>query len=87
MAMFPVNGPDPDEAKSMSEMFGPGQVDDQIRRAITFCWMMLPRDRKTVDELEKQIRRIVNRALKDLREDTEAFGLEKRTETGDLNSW
>ncbi len=30
-----------------------------------------------VDELEKQFRRIVDRTIKDLREDSEAFGLPK----------
>jgi hypothetical protein len=75
MAMFETN--DPDGTKRMREMFGPFQVDQQIRQAIQFCWMMLPEDRKTVDELEKQMRRIIDRALKDLREDTDAFGLGK----------
>jgi hypothetical protein len=37
----------------------------------------LPKERKTVDELEKQIRRIVDRALKDFREDADAFGRTK----------
>lgn len=73
MAVFDSN--DPDAAKKMRQMFGPGQVDEQIRQAIHICWMMLPDDRKTVDELEKQMRRIIDRAFKDLREDTEAFGL------------
>ena len=58
-------------------MFGPGQVDQQIRQAMHLCWMMLPEDRKTVDELERQMRRIIDRAFKDLREDTDAFGLGK----------
>jgi hypothetical protein len=75
MAMFQAN--DPDAVKRMREMFGPGQVDQQIRQAIHVCWMMLPEDRKTVDELEAQLRRIVDRAFKDLREDTNAFGLGK----------
>jgi hypothetical protein len=75
MAVFESN--DPDAAKKMRQMFGPGQVDEQIRQAIHLCWMMLPDDRKTVDELEKQLRRIIDRALKDLRDDAEQFGLGK----------
>ena len=39
--------------------------------------MMLPDGGKTVEELEKQFRRIVDRAIKDLREDSDAFGLPK----------
>ena len=75
MAMFEAN--DPDGAKKMRDLFGPGQVDQHFRQAVHVCWMMLPEDRRSVDELEKQVRRIMERAFKDLREDTEAFGLGK----------
>jgi hypothetical protein len=44
-----------------------------IRQAIQMAWMMLPDDRKTVTEVERVIRQIVDRALKSLREDAEAF--------------
>jgi hypothetical protein len=73
MAMFDKN--DPEAEKKMREMFGPGQIDQSVRQAIQICWMMLPQNAKTVDELEKQFRRIVERALRDLREDAGAFGL------------
>ena len=36
----------------------------------------LPDGRRTTDEVEKQIRRLVERALRDLREDRDAFGLD-----------
>jgi hypothetical protein len=75
MAMFEAN--DPDAADKMRQMFGPGQVDQQVRQAIHLCWMMLPTDKRTIDELEKQLRHIVDRAFKDLREDADAFGLGK----------
>ena len=68
---------DPDAGDKMRHVFCPGQIDQEIRQAIQMCWMMLPEDKKTVDEVEKQLRRIVDRALKDLREDVDAFGLEK----------
>jgi hypothetical protein len=64
-------------AEKMADFFGPGQVDQPIRQAIHFCWMALPKDRKNTDELEKQVRRIVDRALKDFREDSEQFGRAK----------
>ena len=67
-----------DEA-TMAELWGPGQVDQTIRQAIQFCWMSLPKEKRTVDELEKQIRRLVERALKDYREDRESFGLPGHT--------
>lgn len=75
MAMF--RSDDADAEENMRLMFGPGQLDQQIRQAIQMCWMMLPEDRRTVDELEKQLRRVVDRAIQDLRDDAEAFGLGK----------
>jgi hypothetical protein len=54
--------------------FGPHQIDQSIRQAVQFCWMCLPKERRTPEELEKQVRRLVDRALKDFREDREAFG-------------
>ena len=71
MAMFPADDAD----ERMAAMFGPAQVDQAIRQAIQFCWMGLPKDRRTADELEAQIRRIVDRALKDFRDDSRAFGI------------
>lgn len=41
--------------------------------------MSLPKDRRKPDELERQLRRMLDRALKDFREDREAFG---RTDNG-----
>jgi len=75
MAYF--NKDDPEATDKMRSMFGPGQVDQQVRQAIQMCWMMLPTDKKTSDELEKQFRRIVDRAIKDLHDDASAFELPK----------
>jgi hypothetical protein len=72
MGVFEFN-----EAESfdkMREFFSPAQVDQTVRQAIHFCWLMLPKDKRNVDELERQFRRIVDRALEDLREDDQAFG-------------
>lgn len=60
--------------EQMSEMFGPGHVDQVVRQAISSCWMALPKERRNVDEVEKEIRRLVDRALANLREDQAAFG-------------
>jgi hypothetical protein len=59
---------------AQDDVFGPAQVDQSFREAIQLCWMALPKDHRNHDELEKQVRRIVDRALKDFREDSEAFG-------------
>jgi hypothetical protein len=66
---------DPDADKRLRAFFSPQQIDNQVRQAIQFCWMALPAEKKTIDEVETQIRRIVERALKDLREDAASFGL------------
>jgi hypothetical protein len=73
MAVFPIGGGD-DAAERLAAVFGPGHVDQQVRQAIQICWMGLPTERRSVEEVESQIRRIVERALKDFREDREAFG-------------
>ena len=75
MAMKTFGPNDPDGGKGARAFFGPQQVDHQIREAIQFCWMVLPPERQNVDEVEKEIRRLVDRALRDLREDADSFGL------------
>ncbi len=59
--------------EEMSEMFGPGHVDQTVRQAIQSCWMALPKERRTPDEVEKQIRHIFDRALANFREDAITF--------------
>jgi hypothetical protein len=71
MAFFPND--DPESRDRMRSFMGPGQVDEQIRQAIQFKWIMLPDERKTVTEVERLIRQIVDRALKNFRVDAEAF--------------
>ncbi|OLE13870.1 MAG: hypothetical protein AUI36_39545 [Cyanobacteria bacterium 13_1_40CM_2_61_4] len=75
--LFSGDDPSGDEAERMAAVFGPAQIDHQIRQAIQFCWMGLPKERRSVEELESQIRRIVERALKDFRDDLEAFARDK----------
>jgi hypothetical protein len=66
------SGGDPKNA--MREMFGPGAVDQQIRAAISTCWTILPKDKRTPDVVAAEIRRIVERALRNLKDDAKAFG-------------
>ena len=63
--------------EKMSEMFGPGHVDQIVRSAIQACWMALPKERRNVEEVEKEIRRIVEPALANFREDAASFGRPK----------
>jgi hypothetical protein len=75
MAMASFDSKDPESLKRIRAFFSPQQVDQQIRQAIQFCWMALPPEQQNVEEVEKQIRRIVDRALRDFKEDSASFGL------------
>ena len=63
-----------DDDNRMASMMGPAQADHQIRQSLQFVWMMLPRERRNVDEVEREFRRLAERALRDMREDAQAFG-------------
>ena len=69
-----IEGDDEKAADQMASLFGPGHVDQSVRGSISACWMALPKDRKTPEDLEREIRRLFERALKDFREDCIAFG-------------
>jgi hypothetical protein len=68
---------DENPMEKMSSMFGPGHVDQTVRSAISACWMALPKERRTAEEVEKEIRRLVERAISNLHEDVAAFGRPK----------
>lgn len=83
MAAFFSSGPgesrDPDaDQEMMRALGGPQAVDQAVRSAISICWMMLPKDRRTVEAVEVEIRRLVDRALANFREDAEAFDINSR---------
>ena len=70
------SGETPEEArKAMRDVLGPQAVDQFIREAISTCWMMLPDNKKNVAEVESEIRRLVERALQNLKEDAHTFGI------------
>jgi len=62
---------DPEEFR---DMIGPGHADQMVRQAIQTCWMILPKNRKNLAELEKQFRRMVDRAFRDMKEDELQLG-------------
>ena len=49
------------------------QVDSSVRHAVSMCWASLPKENQTCEEVEKVIRRLVDRALEDFREDADSF--------------
>ena len=65
---------DEDKSEEMKSFFGPGQIDQILRQAVQMCWMALPKDKQNVEEVERQARRLLDRALRDLREDAQEFG-------------
>jgi hypothetical protein len=77
---------DPKSLDKMRSFFGPQHVDQQIRQAIQVCWMALPAERKNANEVEKEIRRVMERALGNLREDFASLGFAVDPPTGDKSS-
>ena len=66
----------PDDEKAadgMRAMFGPLQVDQQIRQAVELCWNMLPSDQKNLEQLEVAMGRIVKQELAKFRETNPPF--------------
>lgn len=68
-----IDPSNPEPSDSFRE-FSVTAIDGSIRQAINICWTCLPKERRNADEVEKQIRRLVDRAIRDLREDSSAFG-------------
>jgi hypothetical protein len=48
-------------------------VDHEIRQAVQFCWNALPKTRRTPQELQSQMQRVLDRALRDFQADIEEF--------------
>ena len=69
----PMSDDEHDHSYDMAMELGPAQADQTVRQALMCCWMTLPKSRRTVDEVEKELRRLVDRALRDFREDSERF--------------
>ena len=65
---------DKDGIRKMIATMGPNLVDQQIRQAISFCWMGMPADRQNPQDVSTEIRRIVERALQDFTSDAAALG-------------
>ncbi len=62
-----------DGPEKMREFFGPTQIEQGLRQSIQFCWMALPPEKRNIDELERQVMRVIDRIFKNMREDENAF--------------
>ena len=69
-----IDPSNPELSEAFREMAATS-IDASIRQAINMCWTALPKERRNADEVEKQIRRIMDRAIRNLREDSSEFGL------------
>ena len=50
-------------------------VDQRIRDCLQSLWLSMPADRVNIDDVESHFRRLVDRAVRDLREDMEHFAV------------
>jgi hypothetical protein len=57
----------------MREFLGPGHPDQLLRQTVQMCWQVLPRERRNVEELTRQMQRLLDRAIRDLEEDRKEF--------------
>jgi hypothetical protein len=73
---FGSSGQNPAEmmARHMRETNGPFGPDQAIRQAILNCWRMLPEDRRGPQAVEAEVRRLMDRALREFAEDAAAYG-------------
>jgi hypothetical protein len=67
---------DPNDPESLSKVLrqtSPDLANDSIRKAIIFGWWLLPKDQRTEENLEREIRRLVDDAIRGFREDKDRF--------------
>ena len=62
------------EGHPLREMMGPLGVDMAIRQAVQQCWMSIPEEHRSVEKVEQEVLRIVQRVIRDFKEDAQAFG-------------
>ena len=58
---------------NVGDIFGPSQVDQQIRGALQLCWMMLGGHSTSVDVVEVEFQNLVDRAIRDFKHDSATF--------------
>jgi hypothetical protein len=94
MAFFPYDSgssePTKDElaqrpSPTLQAVVGPAAVDQMIRQGITMCWMLLPKERRTVPEIRPYILRVVDRVLSNIEEEQKFLVDENRSNQGPEN--
>ena len=67
---------DPKDPESLSKFLqetAPDAAKEGVRKAMVFGWWLLPKDQRTDDGLEREIRLLVDEAIREFREDRERF--------------
>jgi hypothetical protein len=62
----------PDD-EAFKSILGPDAVDRMIRQAISVCWLLMPKNKRNVQNVSSEIMRVVERALQNLSEDNVAY--------------
>jgi hypothetical protein len=57
-----------------ADLYAPAEVDQLVRKTLQLCWRAMSRDRRSIEEHQRQVHRLVERGLRDFREDREEFG-------------
>jgi hypothetical protein len=57
-----------------ADLHAPTEEDQLARKTLQSCWRAMPRERRGTDEQERQVHRLVARALREFREDRDEFG-------------
>lgn len=65
---------DPRSGVKMRRMLGPGAADTHLRQAVQFCWMCLPEGSRSLEGLERDVRRRIDRIFREMHEDETAGG-------------
>ncbi len=71
MAMFDAK--DPESLSDFIRATAPDAADESIRKAIVFGWWLLPMALRTDENLERQIRKLVDDAIRDFKVDKDRF--------------
>ncbi len=61
------------DIEKMREFLSPAQVDLSIRQTIQMCWMMLPKKKRNPKNVEKEVRRLMDKAIRDFKKDFDTF--------------
>lgn len=68
-----LNSSEENDPEKLKTLLGPGAIENGLRQSIQVCWMFLPAEKRSVDEVERQVRRLIDRIFKNLRDDEQAL--------------